>query len=219
VRLFLSKAISGGLSAGVVLLWWPLLFPADTLASWFVRGAVWTVLFELLLLAVGPLETALWETSRGERLVTRARVAQARLRSGSPRRTLARLTAMAAAAVAVPAALLAAGLAEGTPSKEEPRQVRVVEVTRVVRPVVKRVKRVVSVAPAVPQATVPQAPQAPAPQPEQRTAPVQREEVKRRAAPQSEAPAATPEAPAPESAEPEAGAESEQPPAATGSSI
>jgi hypothetical protein len=50
VREFLSKSIAGGLSAGVVLLWWPVLFDrVDTVTSWFARGVAWTVLFELLL--------------------------------------------------------------------------------------------------------------------------------------------------------------------------
>ena len=55
MREFLSKSIAGGLSAGVVLLWWPVLFEdVDTVTSWFVRGVAWTLLFELLLLALIP---------------------------------------------------------------------------------------------------------------------------------------------------------------------
>jgi hypothetical protein len=153
VRQFLSKSLAGGLSAGVVLLWWPLLFPDDTLASWLARGVVWTLCAELLLLALVPLEEAIWETRGGERLIRRARVADARLRSGSRGRTLGRLAAIAAAALAIPAALLATGLNERAPAKAEAGPVKVVKVTRVVRPVtVKRVKRVI--APAVPQAPV-----------------------------------------------------------------
>ena len=69
VREFLSKSIAGGLSAGVVLLWWPVLFDeVDTVTSWFVRGVAWTVCFELLLVALIPFERALWETARGERI-------------------------------------------------------------------------------------------------------------------------------------------------------
>jgi hypothetical protein len=145
VRQFLSKSVAGGLSAGVVLLWWPLLFPDHTLASWLGRGVVWTVCVELLLLALAPLEAAIWETRGGERLLRRAREADARLRSGSRRRTMLRLATIAAAALAIPAALLAAGPSERAPAKAAVRPVRVVEVTRVVRPVtVKRVKRVVA---------------------------------------------------------------------------
>ena len=74
MREFLSKSIAGGLSAGVVLLWWPVIFDRmNTVMSWFVRGVTWTVLFELLLIALIPFERALWETSRGERISGRSR--------------------------------------------------------------------------------------------------------------------------------------------------
>ena len=67
VRQLLSKSIAGGLSAGVVLLWWPVLFEdVDTVGSWFVRGVAWTVCFELLMFALIPFERALWETIRKE---------------------------------------------------------------------------------------------------------------------------------------------------------
>jgi hypothetical protein len=69
MREFLSKSIAGGLSAGVVLLWWPVIFDrVNTITSWFVRGVAWTILFELLLVALIPFERALWETPRGERI-------------------------------------------------------------------------------------------------------------------------------------------------------
>ena len=72
MREFLSKSIAGGLSAGVVLLWWPVLFAeVDTVTSWFVRGVAWTVCFELLLVALIPFERALWETAHGERVARR----------------------------------------------------------------------------------------------------------------------------------------------------
>lgn len=167
---FLSKSLAGGLSAGVVLLWWPLLFAADTVASWLIRGAVWTVCFELLLLVLGPLESALWNTRRGERLTRRAREAEARLHAGSDRRRLGRLTAMAVAGLAIPGALLAAGLHERAPERAEARPSKVVKVTRVVRPVtVRRVRRVVAAPvtaaalPAVPKDVVKAAPHAPHP--------------------------------------------------------
>ena len=63
MREFLSKSIAAGLSTGVVLLWWPVLFDrVDTVTSWLARGVAWTVLFELLLVALLPFELALWET-------------------------------------------------------------------------------------------------------------------------------------------------------------
>jgi len=165
VRQFVSKSIAGGLSAGVVLLWWPLLFPDDTLVSWLVRGIAWTVCAELLVLALGPFEAAVWETQGGERLMRRARVAEARLRSGSRRRTLTRLAVIAVAALAIPGALLAAVPAERPPAKAVTRKVKVVQVTRVERPVtVTRVKRIMVPAPvAAPTAPVPSMPAASSP--------------------------------------------------------
>jgi hypothetical protein len=96
VRGFLSKSIAGGLSAGVVLLWWPLVFDdIDSVGSWLVRGIAWTVAFELLLLSLEPFERALWETGRGESLSRRVGAAGTRLHSGSHRRRMGRVTALA----------------------------------------------------------------------------------------------------------------------------
>ena len=146
MREFLSKSIAGGLSAGVVLLWWPVLFEdVDTVTSWFVRGVAWTLLFELLLLALIPFERALWETAHGERISRRVGSAGTRLHSGSHRRRLGRLSAVATIALAVPAVLVMAGINEQTPARAEAQPVKVVRVTKVVRPVT--VKRVVQRAP------------------------------------------------------------------------
>ena len=149
VREFLSKSIAGGLSAGVVLLWWPVLFAdVDTVTSWFVRGVAWTLCFELLLIALVPFERALWETARGERIARSVGNAGSRLHSGSPRRRMGRLSAVATLALAVPVVLVMAGLNEHAPARAEDAQVRpinVVRVTKVVRPVT--VKRVIERAP------------------------------------------------------------------------
>jgi hypothetical protein len=193
VREFISKSIAGGLSAGVVLLWWPVLFAdVDTVTSWFVRGVAWTICFELLLLALLPFERALWETAHGERITRRVGDAGSRLHSGSHRSRMGRLSAVATAAVAVPVVLLVAGLHEQTPARAEApavRPINVVRVTKVVRPVT--VKKVIERAPisGQPVVTTPE-PAAPAPVPPRtteepapptgrtvvgRTAPVQRE--------------------------------------------
>jgi hypothetical protein len=195
VREFLSKSIAGGLSAGVVLLWWPVLFDeVDTVTSWFVRGVAWTICFELLLLALMPFERALWETAHGERIARRMGNAGSRLHSGSHRRRMSRLSAVATLALAVPVVLLVAGLQEHAPAHAEAKPVapiKVVRVTKVVRPVT--VKRVVERAPISeqPVVTTPAPTQsAPAPAPPRitekpeprsgrtvvgRTAPVERE--------------------------------------------
>lgn len=196
MREFLSKCIAGGLSAGVVLLWAPLLFDdVDTVTSWFVRGVAWTVCFELVLLALIPFERALWETARGERIFRRMGDAGSRLHSGSHRSRMGRLSAVATVALAVPVALLVTGLHEQAPAHAEAKPVspiKVVRVTRVVRPVT--VKRIVQrapvslgqpvVAPAPPRVTEEPEPKAVVP----RTAPGQRETAPKaqpEAAPQS----------------------------------
>jgi hypothetical protein len=190
VREFLSKSIAGGLSAGVVLLWWPVLFAeVDTVTSWFVRGVAWTVCFELLLVALIPFERALWETGRGERISRTMGSAGMRLHSGSHRRRISRLSAVATMALAVPVVLLVAGLHKQAPAHAEApaAPIKVVRVTKVVRPVT--VKRIIEQTP-VQQGYPTPAPQqaAPAPVPPRttekpkddrtvvdRTAPVERE--------------------------------------------
>jgi hypothetical protein len=205
VREFLSKSIAGGLSAGVVLLWWPVLFEdVDTVTSWFVRGVAWTLCFELLLVALVPFERALWETAHGERIARRVGNAGSRLHSGSHRRRIGRLSAVATMALAVPVVLVVAGLGEQAPARAEAPPVRpisVVRVTKVVRPVT--VKRVVENTPVSgqPIVTTPAPePDSPAPMPPRvtekpaprtgrtvvgRTAPVQRQSA-------PDAPAETP---------------------------
>jgi hypothetical protein len=137
VREFLSKSIAGGLSAGVVLLWWPVLFDRiDTVSSWLVRGVAWTVLFELLLLALIPFERALWETPGGERVSTRVGAARSRLHSGTPRRRHSRLSAVASAAILVPVLLLVTGLHQAPASAgttSGPQPMKIVRVTKVVK--------------------------------------------------------------------------------------
>ncbi|HMJ95775.1 MAG TPA: hypothetical protein VK486_07975 [Thermoleophilaceae bacterium] len=156
MREFLSKSIAGGLSAGVVLLWWPVLFDeVDTVTSWFVRGVAWTVCFELLLVALIPFERALWDTARAERIVRRVGSAGSRIDSGSHRRRIGRLSAVAGVALAVPVVLLAAGLHKQLPVRAEAattRPIKVVRVTKVVRPVT--VQRVVEQVPH-PEVTAP----------------------------------------------------------------
>ena len=137
MREFLSKSIAAGLSTGVVLLWGPVLFErVDSVTSWLVRGAAWTVLFEVLLFSLTPFEQALWETSGGELVSTRVSAARSRLHSGSPRRRLSRLSAVASTAILVPVVLLVTGLhqppasARTNPSQ---RPVKVIRVTKVVK--------------------------------------------------------------------------------------
>ncbi len=171
MREFLSKSIAGGLSAGVVLLWWPVLFDdVDTVTSWFVRGVAWTVCFELLLFALIPFERALWGTARAERIVQRVGSAGSRLDSGSHRRRLGRLSAVAGVALAIPVVLLVAGLQKQLPVRAEAataRPIKVVRVTKVVRPVT--VKRIVEQTPVQQEYAPPPQQAAPAPVPPRTT--------------------------------------------------
>jgi hypothetical protein len=130
VRELLSKLVAGGLSAAVILLWWPNFVHHEGAVSWLVRGVVWTLSFELLLHALLPLERALWESAAASRVRDRTN------RLGAPRRMGSR-AALACGALAVPAALLATAPA---PPHEREAVAPVKHVTQVKRVV--RVERV-----------------------------------------------------------------------------
>jgi hypothetical protein len=143
VRQLVSKLIAGGLSAGVVLLWWPQFFPTDTATSWLGRGVVWTLAFELLLIALSPLELALWTTEPGTRLTEKVSAARGLFEHPSPRRRMSRRAAVAVVAMAVPVMLIGAGVHAHIPvgHRTAANVTNVTKVVRVVRPV--EVKRVV----------------------------------------------------------------------------
>lgn len=89
-----SKVLAGGLSAGLFLFWWPAHFTAQG-GEWLViRGLVWSLVFEIMLLSFRPLEQAIGGALRGRRPGALA-----------PRRLARRLT-LAAIGVAVPLAML-----------------------------------------------------------------------------------------------------------------
>src|SRR5215218_121909 len=134
VRHLLSKIVAGGLSAGVILLWWPLVFPSDTVESWLVRGVLWTLCFELMLHAFAPLEESLWRSRTARRVVSQARTAGARLGGQSDLRRGHGRVAVAAVALFVPLTLLATAPAHRMVPKPAAASVRhVTEVKRVVR--------------------------------------------------------------------------------------
>jgi hypothetical protein len=224
VRHLLSKSIAGGLSAGVVLLWWPVLFDrVDTVTSWFVRGVAWTVCFELLLVALVPFERALWETTGGERISTRIGAAGSRLHAGSRRRRMGRLSAVATVALALPVALLVAGLGKHAPAPAEAKAATPVKVVRVTK-VVKVVKRApAAVQPSTGTPVIEQAAPAPAPSPTHAPAPApERTTVEvGQAAPEERKQAPEPKAEVVEDAEPpaEGGASGGEAPAAPPSSF
>jgi hypothetical protein len=164
----LSKCVAGGLSAGLVLLWWSRLFPAASLSAWLGRGVAFTLSFELLLLGLRPLEHALRATRLGGRSRAHLDALAARLRRDDAARRLGPATAVAAVALAVPILLIAAGLNE-PPARDAAYRARPVEVVRVTK-VVRRVRRVVapSEAPATSPVTTSR-PVAAAPEPDQRS--------------------------------------------------
>ena len=127
-----SKILAAGLSAGLFLIWWPEHHATNGLASLIVRGALWTLCYELLLLAFTPLE----------RLARSAISARAhRLRPRNPFvavPTPARVggaCVLACAGAALPLTLLA-GAQAPAPARAAHATKRVVVVKR---PIVKRV--------------------------------------------------------------------------------
>jgi hypothetical protein len=128
VRELISKLVAGGLSAAVILLWWPRFFPADNATTWLIRGVIWTLSFELLLHALLPLERAFWDSRPAQRVR-----ATAGDRLVAPRQSMRGRAATACFALTIPVALLA--VAPAPPVKTSPAaSVRhVTEVKRIVK--------------------------------------------------------------------------------------
>ena len=97
----ISKLLAGGLSAAVVLLWYPLFFPTDSIESWLIRGVVITLIFEILVHSLAPLEKALWETARARSVLARA------ARAERNERPLRSRSLVAVCALGIPVALMA----------------------------------------------------------------------------------------------------------------
>src|SRR4051794_8169687 len=115
-----SKLLAAGLSAGLFLIWWPEHHPTTGLVSLVVRGALWTLAYELLLVTFVPLE----------RLMRRALKARIRERRLPPLNAPARIggaCVLACAGAALPVFLLAGSHA---PRLTPPPAKRVVVVKR-----------------------------------------------------------------------------------------
>src|SRR5919108_3460166 len=93
-----SKVLAGGLSAGIFLLWWPAHVTAQGSEWLFIRGILWSLAFEVLLLAYRPLEQAITGAVRDRE--------QRRLRAVRPAR-FARFVVLTAVGVVVPLVMLA----------------------------------------------------------------------------------------------------------------
>ncbi|WP_210495465.1 hypothetical protein [Patulibacter sp. SYSU D01012] len=146
MRRFISRLLAAGLSAGVVLVWWPHVFSdTDSAASWVARGLFWTLISELLAMGLGPLEELFWTQTRAGRALAAgaARLHERALDDAPVRRRTTLVCVVALTTLALPIGLIAQGqpVAPATPPA-------VVRVTKVVRPVtVRRVTTTVQQAP------------------------------------------------------------------------
>lgn len=160
IRHLPSKLIAGGLSAAAVLLWWPHVFATDGGGSWFWRGAVWTLVWEVLLVALVPVEDLLWEqTAWGRAASARMSSAGSRiLGAGSLRRRILVAGTLAAISVAIPLGLIfherpVPAAQPGADRADVTRVVKKVYRPVQVRHVVKEVEVPVPVASGAPAAT------------------------------------------------------------------
>lgn len=158
-----SKLLAGGLSAGLVLAWWPAFFHSEGVMSWVWRGLAWTLLFELLLGALTPLEEAVNNHPRYLSLKAAMRRPFRRLSRFTPDSPVASAALLAVGALALPIGLMVSRSDKVHPQKP----VEVVKVTKkkVVRPV-----KVVKVTKVVRTTQVAQAAPLPAPAAPTRTA-------------------------------------------------
>ena len=129
-RDLVSKLLAAGLSAGLFLIWWPEHHPTTGIGSLIVRGALWTLTFELLVLAFTPLE----------RVVTRAvrkRITVRRRLDVPPPARIGGACVLACIGAALPIALLS-GAHAPRPAHAKPQQPRRVVVVKRQKVVVKR---------------------------------------------------------------------------------
>jgi hypothetical protein len=131
-----SKLLAGGLTAGIVLIWWPSHYPTSGLEWLTARGAVATLGFELMMLAFAGVEDRVLAqvrvpSARVARLRERAAMAPSRARTGF-------VLAAGGAALAIPVLALASAGAPHVQRAAAAAPVRVVQPvrTRVVRQVV-----------------------------------------------------------------------------------
>lgn len=130
-----SKIAAGGLSAGVFLIWWPRHIDGEELEHFVLRGLLWTLAFELLMLAFGPLEQ-LAERRLRSRLGARRATVVERLATVPATARTGGAVALATFGLAVPLVLLVG--APGEAPKNAAAQPRVVKQVIVQRSVVER---------------------------------------------------------------------------------
>jgi hypothetical protein len=131
----ISKIAAGGLSAGIFLIWWPGHVGGEGLSQLVVRGLLWTLSFELLLLAFQPLESLITRRVRERLAGRRDRVRQRLEAAPKPART-GGVFALASVGLLVPLLMISdPGTPKAEPAREKPRVIKQVIVKR---PVVKR---------------------------------------------------------------------------------
>ena len=134
-----SKVLAGGLSAALFLFWWPAAVPGSGPEWLLLRGILWALVFELLLLSFCPLERAVTAAIRARRIP-----------GGLPSRQGARVLALALAGLALPAALMHGAQPERAAARaavKPPAKERVIVKREIVRRevVIKRVNKIVPV--------------------------------------------------------------------------
>jgi hypothetical protein len=129
-----SKLLAGGLTAGVVLIWWPRHYPTTGLEWLVLRGIVATLGFELMLLAYAPMEDRI-----ARHLVCRKAVGRLRAKASAvpaPARTGGSLL-FAGAALTLPIMLLAtAGAPPVQKAQAQPVKTKIVRQVIVKRQVI-----------------------------------------------------------------------------------
>jgi hypothetical protein len=133
-----SKVLAGGLSAALFLFWWPTTVPGSGAEWLLLRGILWALVFELLLVAFYPLERAVTGAIRRRAL------------RGLPARQGARALGLAVAGLAIPVVLLHGAQPERSSARAAapaPAKERVIVKREVVRreAIVKRVNKYVPV--------------------------------------------------------------------------
>jgi len=136
--------MAGGLSAGLVLVWWPVIFSQSaSIGSWVWRGLAWTLVFELLLGLLVPLQSKMSKHP----LAIRAKVSlQAKINHGKnylPEHPVTSTLLLAAVALALPAGLIISGPA---PVKQTKRPLQIIKKqTKIIKPVkVVRITKIIT---------------------------------------------------------------------------
>lgn len=210
-----SKLAAAGLSAGVFLLWWPEHHASASLGSLVARGALWTLVFEVLLVAFAPLERAVRNALRSR---VPAPALTERLPGMPAPARVGGACVLACAGAAVPLLLLAGVHAPARPARAAAARPIVIVKRSIVRQRVV-VREVVAAAPVVahpPTVSLQPARRSPAPRPSapRRAVARKRTATRRPAAPRP----ATTVAPVAPAAAPAPAATPAPDPAATGTS-